>query len=311
MKPAGIILFARNVVSPDQVKQLVAEARMAAASERFLVLVDQEGGRVQRLSAPHWPRYPKAQAFARIADEGRAEECARLCARLIADDLHELGINTSCAPVLDVPVAGADDIIGDRAYGNDPATVIRLGGAVARGLLEGGVLPVMKHIPGHGRAMADSHLSLPVIEAPLSELQQADFTTFAALRHLPMAMTAHVVLTAVDPTAPVTISKKAIDEIVRGFIGFDGLLMTDDLSMKALSGSIGSRTRAALEAGCDIVLHCNGKMAEMAEVAAASPLLEGESRRRFEAAWAHLSEPAPFDRGEAKQALADSLAALA
>jgi beta-N-acetylhexosaminidase len=169
----------------------------------------------------------------------------------------------------------------------------------------------MKHIPGHGRAMADSHLSLPVIEAPLSELQQADFTTFAALRHLPMAMTAHVVLAAVDQTAPVTVSKKAIDEIVRGFIGFDGLLMTDDLSMKALSGSIGSRTRAALEAGCDIVLHCNGKMAEMAEVAAASPLLEGESRRRFEAAWAHLSEPAPFDRGEAKQALADSLAALA
>ncbi len=311
MKPAGIILFARNVESPAQVKQLVADARVAAGTERFLVLVDQEGGRVQRLSAPHWPRYPKAQAFGRLANEERAEDCARLCARLIAHDLHELGINTTCAPVLDVPVAGADNVIGDRAYGSDPATVIRLGGAVARGLMDGGVLPVMKHVPGHGRAMADSHLALPVIEAPLSELKQSDFTTFAALRDLPMAMSAHVVLTAVDKTAPVTCSKKAIDEIVRGFIGFDGLLMTDDLSMKALSGDYGSRTRAALEAGCDVVLHCNGKMAEMKEVAAASPVLEGASRRRFEAAWARLDNPAPFDRGEAEEALADSLAALA
>ncbi len=270
MKPAGIILFARNVQSPAQVKQLVADARAAVGTERFLVLVDQEGGRVQRLSAPHWPRYPKAKAFAHLAAEERAEDCARLCARLMAHDLHELGINTTCAPVLDVPIAGADNVIGDRAYGSDPATVIKLGRAVARGLMEGGVLPVIKHVPGHGRAMADSHLALPIIDAPLSELERSDFTTFAALRDLPMAMSAHVVLTAVDKSAPVTCSKKAIDEIVRGAIGFDGLLMTDDLSMKALSGDYGSRTRAALGAGCDLVLHCNGNMAEMKEVAAAA-----------------------------------------
>ncbi len=241
------------------------------------MLVDQEGGRVQRLAEPHWPRYPAARAFARLrdADRERAKQAARLCARAMAHDLHALGFNTTCAPVLDVPVPGADNIIGDRAYGDNIESVIELGGAVAEGLLAGGILPVMKHIPGHGRAMADSHLALPVVDTPLDELQASDFAPFRALRHLPMAMTAHVVFTAIDADAPVTVSAKAIDEVIRGFIGFDGLLMSDDLSMQALSGTLEERTRASLAAGCDLALHCNGKMEEMTTVAMASPPLEG------------------------------------
>ena len=203
-RPAGIILFARNVQSPEQVSRLIKDAREAAQGD-VLVLVDQEGGRVQRLSEPYWPRYPAARAFARLRgnDRERAKTAARLCARAMAHDLHALGFNTTCAPVLDVPVPGADNIIGDRAYGEDVETVIELGGAVAEGLLAGGILPVMKHIPGHGRAMADSHLALPVVDTPLDELQAFDFAPFRALKHLPMAMTAHVVYTAVERTAPV------------------------------------------------------------------------------------------------------------
>ena len=198
-KARGLILFARNVQSPEQVSRLIKDAREAAQGE-VLVLVDQEGGRVQRLSEPYWPRYPAARAFARLrgSDRERAKIAARLCARAMAHDLHALGFNTTCAPVLDVPVPGADNIIGDRAYGEDVESVIELGGAVAEGLLAGGILPVMKHIPGHGRAMADSHLALPVVDTPLDELQAFDFAPFRALKHLPMAMTAHVVFTAVD-----------------------------------------------------------------------------------------------------------------
>jgi beta-N-acetylhexosaminidase len=313
-RPAGVVLFARNVENPDQVRRLVAEARGAAAPDgRVLVLVDQEGGRVQRLTAPHWPRYPAARAFAELRRAGgqRARQAAYLCARLMAHDLHELGINTSCAPVLDVPVPGADNVIGDRAYGNEMDAVIELGRAAAEGLLAGGILPVMKHIPGHGRATADSHLALPVVDTRLHELQATDFEPFHALRYLPMAMTAHVVFNAVDPTAPVTVSKKAINEAVRGYIGFDGLLMTDDLSMRALSGTFEDRTRASFDAGCDLALHCNGKMDEMAAIAASSPALEGAALSRFEAALAHLREPEAFDREEAERARTESLAALA
>ena len=311
-KPAGIILFARNVETPEQVKRLSEDARDAAQGE-ILVLVDQEGGRVQRLAEPHWPRYPAARAFARLrdADRERAKQAARLCARAMAHDLHALGFNTTCAPVLDVPVPGADNIIGDRAYGDNIESVIELGGAVAEGLLAGGILPVMKHIPGHGRAMADSHLALPVVDTPLGELQASDFAPFRALRHLPMAMTAHVVFTAIDADAPVTVSAKAIDEAIRGFIGFDGLLMSDDLSMQALSGTLEERTRASLAAGCDLALHCNGKMEEMTTVAMASPPLEGPALRRFEAALALRQEPQAFAREEAEEARAEALAAMA
>jgi beta-N-acetylhexosaminidase len=310
--PAGIILFARNVQSPEQVSRLIADARKAAGGE-VLVLVDQEGGRVQRLSEPHWPRYPAARAFGLL--RGQDRECAKhaawLCARAMAHDLHALGFNTTCAPVLDLPVPGADNIIGNRAYGEDIETVIELGGAVAEGLLAGGILPVMKHIPGHGRAMADSHLALPVVDTPLDELQSSDFAPFKALNHLPMAMTAHVVFTAVDAAAPVTVSAKAINEVIRGFIGFDGLLMSDDLSMQALSGTLEERTRASFAAGCDLALHCNGKMEEAAAVTMASPQLEGHALRRFEAALAARKPPQAFAREEAEDARAEALAALA
>jgi beta-N-acetylhexosaminidase len=311
-RPAGVILFARNIQDPEQVARLIADARHAAKGE-ILVLVDQEGGRVQRLAAPHWPRYPAARAFGRIhaRDPERAKRIASLSARAMAHDLHALGFNTTCAPVLDVPIPGADNIIGDRAYGEDIQTVIELAGAVAEGLLAGGILPVVKHIPGHGRAMADSHLALPVVNTPLSELQATDLAPFRALNHLPIAMTAHVVFTAIDAEAPVTVSAKAINEVIEGFIGFHGLLMSDDLSMQALSGTLEERTRLSLAAGCDLALHCNGKMEEMSAVAAASAPLEGVSLERFEAALAARHEPQPFSREEAEDARAEALAALA
>ena len=309
-RPAGLILFARNVESPDQVRRLIADAKAAAGGDgRMLVMVDQEGGRVQRLREPHWPRYPAARAFAHLrrADREKAREAAYLCARLMAHDLHELGFNTTCAPVLDVPVPGADNIIGDRAYAEETHAVIELAGAVAEGLIASGILPVMKHIPGHGRAMADSHLALPVVDTPLPELDAHDFVTFRALRRLPVAMTAHVVFTAVDPSAPVTTSGKAIAEVIRGAIGFDGLLMSDDLSMRALSGTLDERARASFAAGCDLALHCNGNLEEMVAVAQVAPYLEGVALQRFDAALAHLREPQAFDREAAEQARLDSL----
>jgi beta-N-acetylhexosaminidase len=311
-RPAGIILFGRNVESPDQVRRLIAAAR-AAAGEKILVLVDQEGGRVQRLAGPHWPRYPAARAFSKLGETSRerAKEAARLCARAMARDLHALGFNTACTPVLDVPVPGADNIIGDRAYGEDAATVAELGGAVAEGLLAGGILPVMKHIPGHGRAMADSHLALPVVDTLAADLERSDFAPFRALKALPMAMTAHVVFTAIDAGAPVTVSPKGVQEVIRGFIGFDGLLLTDDLSMQALSGPVGERVTASLAAGCDVALHCNGAMEEMAAIAAVAPVLKGKALLRFEAALAALREPEPFAAQKAEEARAEALALLA
>jgi beta-N-acetylhexosaminidase len=229
----------------------------------------------------------------------------------MGQDLHKIGINTACAPVLDIPIEGADRVIGDRAYGRDPFTVAALGRAAARGLLDSGVLPVIKHIPGHGRAKADSHFALPVIDTPLEELNETDFAPFRELRDLPLAMTAHVVLSAVDPAAPVTTSPSAISSIIRGLIGYDGLLMSDDLSMKALSGSMPERTRSCIAAGCDLVLHCNGDLEEMEAIAASAPPLDGDGARRFEAALAALSHPRPFDLAEAEQAVAETLSTVA
>ncbi|MBT3071845.1 beta-N-acetylhexosaminidase [Rhodomicrobium sp. Az07] len=310
-RPAGIILFARNVDTPKQVAALIDEAQDAAGGDgRMIVMVDQEGGRVQRLREPYWPKYPPARAFCAI-DDGDSAEAANLCAQAMAADLATLGFNTTAAPVLDVPIPGADNIIGDRAYGEDVETVISLGRAVADGLLAQGILPIMKHIPGHGRAMADSHLALPVVHTPLAELEAHDFAPFRALNDIPMAMTAHVVFTAVDPAAPVTISAKAIREVIRGTIGFDGLLMSDDLTMRALKGTPGENARAALAAGCDLALHCNGVLDEMRAVAAESPALEGDARRRFEAALARVKAPRSFDVAGAEEARAKSLARLA
>jgi beta-N-acetylhexosaminidase len=261
---------------------------------------------VQRLGPPHWPAYPAGAAYGRIYDRDPAAglAAARLGARLIAADLMELGINVDCLPLADVPVAGADRVIGDRAYGETPGKVAAIAGAVAAGLAEGGVLPVLKHIPGHGRANADSHLKLPVVHADRATLEATDFAAFRPLKRLPLAMTAHVVFTAIDPVRPATTSATMIGEVIRGLIGFDGLLMGDDISMGALSGSIAERARASLAAGCDLVLHCNGKMDEMRAVAAEAPELAGDGKRRAEAALAVRKSPSGIDLAAARREFA-------
>src|SRR3954451_2106744 len=304
-RPWGLILFKRNVQDNNQVIGLVGEALHELGGEAP-VLVDQEGGRVQRLGPPLWPAYPPGAAYGRIYDRDPAAglATARLGARLIAADLIELGINVDCLPLADVPVSGADRVIGDRAYGETRDKVAPLAEAIAKGLADGGVLPVLKHIPGHGRANADSHLQLPVVHADRATLEASDFAAFRPLKRLPLAMTAHVVFTAIDPVRPATTSATMIGEVIRGFIGFDGLLKGDDISMGALSGSIAERSRASLAAGCDLVLHCNGQIDEMRAVAAEAPELGGESRRRADAALAVRKSPSGIDLAAARREFA-------
>ena len=306
--PWGVILFRRNVETPEQVRRLVDEAR-DALGWRAPVLIDQEGGRVQRLGPPHWPRYPAGAAYDALyrGNSALGLATARLGARLIATDLAELGIDVDCLPLADVPVPGADNVIGDRAYGDTPAQVAALARAVADGLADAGVLPVLKHIPGHGRAGADSHLRLPVVDTPRAELEATDFAAFRPLADLPLAMTAHVVFSAIDDLAPATTSATMITEVIRGLIGFQGLLMSDDVSMGALSGTLGARTRAALGAGCDMVLHCNGAMAEMQAVAADAPVLAGQALSRAEAALAARKEARALDVPAARTAFQQAL----
>jgi beta-N-acetylhexosaminidase len=295
-QPWGLIVFKRNVVEPEQLRRLVGDVR-ATLGRDVPVLVDQEGGRVQRLGPPHWPKYPPAAAYGRLYDRDRGAglAAAELGARLIAADLASVGIDIDCMPVADVPAAGADAIIGDRAFGDAPGKVAALAGAFAQGLAEGGVLPVVKHIPGHGRATADSHQRLPVVKAERATLEATDFAAFRPLASLPLAMTAHVVFTAIDPVEPATTSTAIVSEVIRGSIGYRGLLLSDDLSMGALSGSLAARTQAAIAAGCDMALHCNGDMNEMCEVAAAAPTLAGERARRAAAALAGKKRATSID----------------
>jgi beta-N-acetylhexosaminidase len=298
--PWGFILFRRNVESPDQVRRLVEALRASVGRADAPVLIDQEGGRVQRLRPPHWPAYPPSSAYGEIPLAER-REIVRLGARLIAHDLHALGVTVDCLPVLDVPAPGAHDVIGDRAYAREPEEAASLGRAAAEGLLAGGVLPVIKHIPGHGRARADSHKRLPVVDATLAELEARDFAPFRALADMPMAMTAHVVYRALDRSRPATTSPLVIAETIRGAIGFQGLLISDDLSMNALKGGLGERTRAALAAGCDVALHCNGDPREMASVIDAAPPLAGQALARAKAALARLPrDVASFDAAEGR-----------
>ena len=296
VRPWGFILFRRNIDSPEQVRALTRELRDCIDNADAPILIDQEGGRVQRMGPPHWPKYPPAEAYLKAAEDPMAaRELVRLGARLMAHDLKAVGINVDCLPVLDVPVPGAHDIIGDRAYARDPATVAQLGRAAAEGLLAGGVLPVIKHVPGHGRAFADSHKALPVVHAGLEALEEWDFAPFRALSDMPLAMTAHVVFEAVDPKRPATTSRKAV-KLMRGGLGFGGLIMTDDLSMKALSGSLRERAEASLKAGCDVVLHCNGGLDEMRSVAEGVGKLKGKAAKRAEAALARVvREVEPLD----------------
>jgi beta-N-acetylhexosaminidase len=311
-RPCGIILFARNVAEPAQVRRL-SEAAREAVGHDILVLIDQEGGRVRRLKPPHWRDLPCAAAYGWLYRDDPREACraARLAAQLTARDLRAAGINTNCVPVLDVPCPGSHDIIGDRAYGADPEQVSTLGRAVAEGHMAGGVLPVIKHVPGHGRATADSHLELPVVTASRQELERTDFAAFRACADLPAAMTAHVVYEAIDPEQPASISRRVITEVVRGAIGFDGLLMSDDLGMQALSGTLAERTRAVLAAGCDVALVCSGALADSEAAAAETPPLGGAALERYERACAVLRRQEPFDIAQAEGCLAQALRAVA
>jgi beta-N-acetylhexosaminidase len=306
-RPWGFILFKRNIERPAQVSALVTELRESIGEPDAPVLIDQEGGRVARLGPPHWPIYPPGAAFGTLYDIdcklGLA--AARLSARLIAADLTDLGITVDCMPLADVPVPGADAVIGNRAYGTEPEKVAAIARAITEGLEQGGILPVLKHIPGHGRATADTHIRLPEVDTPKAELERTDFAAFRPLADLPMAMTAHVVFSALDPAHPATTSATIIEQVIRGVIGFQGLLMSDDVSMNALAGSTAERTRAIVTAGCDIVLHCNGKLDEMRAVAGEAPLLSGMALERAKRALAARKSPQPFDRKAARAELDD------
>lgn len=304
-KPLGVILFARNVADPAQLRRLIDDCRAALDSSAW-ILIDQEGGRVARLRPPHWSERPAAGVLGALGGD-LADEAAYLTARLIADDLHQLGVTVDCWPVLDVPAPDGHDIIGDRAFGARPDHIARLGRAACQGLLDGGVLPVIKHIPGHGRATADSHETLPVVNADAAGLE-TDFAPFRALSDMPLAMTAHVVYQCIDDQNPATWSHKLIAEVIRRDIGFDGILLTDDITMRALSGPMAARAEKALDAGCDIVLHCNGDLAEMRAVAEVCPRLADAMRERIAAADQRLNPPKPFDRAAAEERLQKYLA---
>lgn len=283
VQPLGFILFARNVADPDQVRRLVNDLRASVEHAEAPVLIDQEGGRVQRLRPPHWRAALPAAKFGALAAQ-RASDGRRaifLNHQLIGAELAALGIDVDCAPLIDVHQPGAHDVIGDRAFSGDPEQVAVLGRVAADGLMSAGITPVIKHIPGHGRSMVDSHHDLPRVTISLEELRRTDFVPFKRLADLPWGMTAHIVYEAVDPDLPATLSPTVIAEIIRGEIGFDGLLLSDDLSMKALRGGLTELTRQSVAAGCDIALHCNGKTEEMTQVAAGAPPLSKAGLERY------------------------------
>lgn len=271
VQPAGFILFARNIVSPVQLSALTTDLRVVVDRANIPILIDQEGGRVQRMKEPHWRAYPPMGFFGASAEKEPelARRALELNCRMIADDLRRVGINTNCLPLLDVPVDAADAVIGDRAFSSNVKQVQELGQVVIDTFLLAGIAPVAKHLPGHGRALVDSHHALPTVSAPKEQLLVADFAACKAAQKAPFGMTAHVVYDALDPENPATLSPEVIQTVIRDTIGFTGVLMTDDLSMKALSGAMGVRARASLVAGCDLVLHCNGDMTEMNDIAQA------------------------------------------
>jgi len=306
--PLGLILFGYNCESPAQLRTLIADFRDAVGRANAPVLIDQEGGRVIRLKDPHWRHPPPAALFADAAESNLKAACAlaRTNARLIARDLIDLGITVDCAPVVDVPVPGAHDIIGDRALGQDPDMIAALGRAVCDGLHDEGVSPVIKHMPGHGRARADSHKDLPRVDEPIEILERTDFKPFRLLSDMPYAMTAHIVFEAIDSERPATVSSRVIHEIIRGVIGFDGVVLSDDIGMEALSGTPAERAKAVIEAGCDVVLECWGKLDVMQSIAPEVPRLSDASAERLVRAEAlRISR-----RSEAPPLAAESVAEL-
>ena len=310
--PAGFILFKRNVVDRAQVRALAHALRALSGRDNVPILIDQEGGRVARMQPPEWPAFPPGAAFDRLYDLApmSAIEAIRADAQALAVMLREVGVNVDCLPLLDVRQPGAHDIIGDRALGSEPLRVAALGRATLEGLKAGGAVGVVKHMPGHGRAMADSHVELPVVDAP-AEALEADLRPFATLNWAPMGMTAHVVYTAWDSDQCASLSSKVIGEIIRGRIGYDGLLMSDDLGMHALKGSFTERTAGVIAAGCDVGLHCSGDMEEMEACAKGVGEITPRARERLDAAMATVAggvEAASFDELIAKR---DALLALA
>ena len=296
LDPAGYILFKRNVADPAQLRALTDSLRELAGRDDLPILIDQEGGRVARMQPPHWPAFPKGELFDQLYELApmTAIEAARHNAQALGVLLGEAGINVDCLPLLDVRQPGAHDIIGDRALGSEPLRVAAMGRAVIEGLRAGGAVGVVKHVPGHGRAMADSHVELPVVDADLAALE-TDLAPFIALKDAPMAMTAHVVYRAWDAEQCATLSAKVIGEIIRGRIGFDGLLMSDDLGMHALSGSFAQRAAGVLTAGCDIVLHCSGDMGEMEAIAGAVGAIDAKARVRLDRAMATVAAARPAE----------------
>lgn len=312
--PLGFILFARNCETPEQIARLTADLRDSVGRADAPVLIDQEGGRVQRLKPPRWRQAPTAARFGDLfrRDPALGREAVEFNMRLIAADLIPLGIDVDCVPCLDVPVPGAHDVIGDRAFALQPEIVADLGRVAAGTMLDMGIIPVIKHLPGHGRAGVDSHLALPKVNTSVVELQHSDFLPFRALSDMPWGMTAHVLFTAIDADRPATTSPTVIERIVRGAIGFQGLLLSDDLSMQALGGSLGERAAASLAAGCDIALHCNGRMDEMVQVADAAGLMTGLALERLARGRARLAgarKPPQPDEISAWQRRLDALLA--
>ena len=304
VNPWGLIVFKRNCESPEQIRELIKSFRAAVGRPDAPAFVDQEGGRVQRLGPPIWRKYPEARALGHLynINPGLALRTARNLGRLMAQELEDVGFSASCLPVLDVPQPGAHDVIGNRAYDVRPERIIVLANAHMAGLTDGGILPVMKHVPGHGRAGVDSHHALPVVKASRLELESVDFVPFTGLANCPMAMTAHVIYESIDPDTPATLSRKVVRHVIRRVIGFNGLLLTDDLSMKALSGTFEQKAAQAYEAGCDMLLHCNGVFGEMEEVCSSAIEINTKTARRAKAALKQRHKPQPFDE---KQALGD------
>jgi len=307
-QPLGLILFARNVDNADQIKRLIGDVKESVGQEQFWVLIDQEGGRVQRLLPPLFPRLPAARRYAQLYQENPSKAChaAQAIGQLMGKRLLELGINVNCTPVLDAAQPDAHEIISDRSFGTDVKQIVDLGSHHAQGHMQSGVLPVIKHIPGHGRAKADSHVDLPVIDAPLSDLKTTDFEPFRQLNEMPLAMTAHVIYKSFDPVQPVSTSSKAITQLIREHIGFNGFLMCDDVSMQALDGTIAERTRAVMEAGCDGALHCNGVMKEMEQVANSVPTLDGLAQSRFENSFKKIAKQEAIDETQALEYLSEA-----
>jgi beta-N-acetylhexosaminidase len=305
--PLGFILFGRNIETPEQARRLVDDLRSSVARAEAPVLVDQEGGRVARLKPPHWRSAPPARVLGELYDRDpeRGLEAASLNSRLLAADLRSIGADVDCMPVLDLSLPETHDVIGDRAYGSRPESVAAVARAAAEGLLAEGVMPIIKHMPGHGRATTDSHRELPRVSASREALEQADFLPFRLLSDLPWGMTAHLLFEAVDGEAPVTISARAVKDVIRGYIGFDGLLVSDDLSMQALGGTLGERAERALAAGCDLALHCNGRMHEMQDIVRRTGAMSDVTRRRFEHGRSVLRRHhAPLDKSAMAEASA-------